>query len=1189
MIFTFYSYKGGVGRSMAMASVANLLARRGLRVLAVDFDLEAPGIERYFFDGERCRSVRTHPGFMDLIRAYREALSSEAAFDAGDFRHWQNFRLTAISVAGTRGGSVDLMTAGKREPDAANRDYALAVRTFDWNDFFYHWKGDLFFDWLRRQLTNPQTGYDVVLVDSRTGVTEMGGVCAYQLADVAVLLCAPNYQNLDGTVDVVRDFRSESVRALRRGRPLEILALPARLESAHPGKAGFLQLFKQQLGVDGLPAVLARAGLDYERLALPYLPQFAVAEQLVGDSQHEKAGLVPVVDAFERLADALTLLAPPDTALGRLQAEALQRVTGGASAPAPELVADTTKSSAGYDAFIDYCEADLPFVDRLVLLLKQKGQRIFLDAHRLEGGQDWQLAMEEALAYSSALLVCFGQPTDNERRARTIAQARRLQTLKIIPVLLPGSDERVLASFDLGVQQAIDLRDWSDTARGEHLLKLVQSATRPAARHSITTAPAQRDPYPGARAFGEDDASFFFGRESETEELLQALTDNDIVLVTGAAQIGKTSLVHAGLLPRLRQFDRGHALHFASILCWALGTGQLPEAHRGSGTPELLLIDEIDTFENDGGAHAQEQRLRSLRQVVEFAGASRKLILVGRDAWAEERMVDILGFKQRPRTLHITLQPLKREALTRAIEEPTRRAAHLLEPGLAERLIESAGAAHSAVAQIQEALATIWPERKRGWLTNTSLDAAGHLGGIVIRRHLAMLARLAPQERAAARVLFGRLVVLSTSYAIVPAPQPWRIVNTLPSLAGIDALALRDRLVCNGVIDLFRAEALEFGNGSSATMIALTRPNPSPYLELDGAHPDLRFLLWRDPTYAQAVRWKAGADALLHGSALTEAEEWLSTHERELTAWERDFIKVSTEAREQELAREHDRQAAEIAAREERERERRQAAEALAAEQGERLGFEQATNARLRRGRLWLQGLVVVSAALAIVAIMLFMRAQGSSQDAIQSAQRARVETQRAVDEAQKAKAEKQSADILLASTVQVRDSLQLALGDANAARLAAERALNMKTEQARMYASTQLAMASRSIDKARTDISNLGKGCPVGQRLYLHIANESDRAPARALIPALEKKRFIVPGIQLVSQRAPRPPNPSEVRYFKEEEEQPALNAARSLEELGVRRIKPKLTPGYENSTNIRPCHYEVWFATDAFGSKEK
>jgi MinD-like ATPase involved in chromosome partitioning or flagellar assembly len=47
-IYTFYSFKGGVGRSMALANTAVLLARGGSRVLIVDWDLEAPGLHKYF-------------------------------------------------------------------------------------------------------------------------------------------------------------------------------------------------------------------------------------------------------------------------------------------------------------------------------------------------------------------------------------------------------------------------------------------------------------------------------------------------------------------------------------------------------------------------------------------------------------------------------------------------------------------------------------------------------------------------------------------------------------------------------------------------------------------------------------------------------------------------------------------------------------------------------------------------------------------------------------------------------------------------------------------------------------------------------------------------------------------------------------------------------------------------------------
>src|SRR5438874_11280472 len=47
-IYTFYSYKGGTGRSMALANFAWIMAASGKRVLVIDWDLEAPGLHRYF-------------------------------------------------------------------------------------------------------------------------------------------------------------------------------------------------------------------------------------------------------------------------------------------------------------------------------------------------------------------------------------------------------------------------------------------------------------------------------------------------------------------------------------------------------------------------------------------------------------------------------------------------------------------------------------------------------------------------------------------------------------------------------------------------------------------------------------------------------------------------------------------------------------------------------------------------------------------------------------------------------------------------------------------------------------------------------------------------------------------------------------------------------------------------------------
>jgi len=68
-IITFYSFKGGVGRTMALANIAVLLVRKKKRVLAVDWDLEAPGLDKYFRDYE-VQNVPENPegkGLQDLL------------------------------------------------------------------------------------------------------------------------------------------------------------------------------------------------------------------------------------------------------------------------------------------------------------------------------------------------------------------------------------------------------------------------------------------------------------------------------------------------------------------------------------------------------------------------------------------------------------------------------------------------------------------------------------------------------------------------------------------------------------------------------------------------------------------------------------------------------------------------------------------------------------------------------------------------------------------------------------------------------------------------------------------------------------------------------------------------------------------------------------------------------------------
>lgn len=1046
-VVTFYSYKGGVGRSMSMASVAALLARLNLRVLAIDFDLEAPGLERYFLDAERCRQAREQPGLMDLILAYRKALTDESAFAEAAFERWSDFRLTAIHEASALGGSVDLMTAGRREPLASKQAYARAVRSFDWQDFFHNWKGDLFFDWFKRQLVAPGTGYDVVLVDSRTGVTEMGGVCAYQLADVAVLLCAPNFQNLDGTMDIVEDFRSEAVWALRRGRPLEILAIPARLAADHPRRQDFLDEFKRRLGVDALPAALADAGLSYENLALPYLPEYAVAEGLVATSGAE---------TFQRLADALTVLADESTALGRHRGPALQRLRGGASDAPGALLADTTQSTAGFDVFIDHAQGDAELAESIAGRLGQSGLNCFLPGG---GGADERVdeAQERALAYSRVLLVCFGQPTRGEARAHRIALARRQPEIRVVPVLLPGADLGALASFDLSEVQALDLREGH--ARLDALVDAVLGLTR--RRSAVRESAPQRDPYPGARPHVEDDAGFFAGRDGEVDALAGLLQGHRVVLLWGASQVGKTSLVQAGLLPVLRRESSGQPAPFARLAVHDLRSASPPPAPAmllaPGGRRQLLVLDHADLLPADD-APAWRERVHEVSQLAAATGERLSLLVVARDP---ARLLELLRAATPGEVGVFRLEALGSQGLRRAIEEPARRAGHLLEPGLAERLIEGAGAACSAIAAIQLALHELWRARSRGWLTNKCLDAEGQLAGLVRRHHARFMETLPPEQRAAAGVAFARLVTLSRGYQLLPGVEAVQELCSVPALARGGGEALVHSLASAFLLDLQ-------GEQEGGLQATLSGSDATAYFDGNDSLVDLPFLLWREPLGATVSRWDGGAAGLLQGAALFESLEWLARRRDELSERETRFIDAS--ARESERL-----QRAADEARRTEDQAKLQAAQQLA-EARER------ANIRLRRWRYTLGAFLVAAVLMVVVAERLREAAMEQQRIAVQAREDEAVQREKA--EAL-AKSLRNELDQRLAqygvkastrAAAVASPQLQLQIFQANAA---LESASITDDERARRR-STTVEYFARGVDDNKVEAALLGLGFTV-------------------------------------------------------------------------------------------------------------
>src|SRR6266571_2993520 len=119
---TFYSFKGGVGRSMALINTAGILAGRGFRVLVIDLDLEAPGLSYLSPDApdasspERVRMRSMRLGFVDLMSDAKQR-GTEAdlfALSVSDpaKRYTHPYRLPE-GLGEFKDGSLHIMPAGR--------------------------------------------------------------------------------------------------------------------------------------------------------------------------------------------------------------------------------------------------------------------------------------------------------------------------------------------------------------------------------------------------------------------------------------------------------------------------------------------------------------------------------------------------------------------------------------------------------------------------------------------------------------------------------------------------------------------------------------------------------------------------------------------------------------------------------------------------------------------------------------------------------------------------------------------------------------------------------------------------------------------------------------------------------------------------------------------------------------------
>ncbi|GLZ31740.1 hypothetical protein Lesp02_39280 [Lentzea sp. NBRC 105346] len=371
-------------------------------------------------------------------------------------------------------------------------------------------------------------------------------------------------------------------------------------------------------------------------------------------------------------------------------------------------------------------------------------------------------------------------------------------------------------------------------------------------------------PYVGLSAYRAEDADRFFGRERLVDDLVKRISRHRFLAVFGPSGSGKSSVLRAGVLPRLT----------GAVL---LTPGPHPSLE---GVPAGAIV-VVDQFE-EVFTLCEDPAERSA-----FIAAllDRHVVLgVRADFYAHCAMHPELT--EAMQDAQFTVGPMTADELRRAITQPAIKANCVVEGDLVATLVAQTHGQAGILPLLSHALLETWRRRSGNRLTLTGFHAVGGIDGALAKTADTVYDSLTPRQQDRARDLFLRLAVLGegtedTKRAISPAE-----LDDDPDTALVLDRVTAARLVVRGT------DSIEI------THEALIRTWPRFRQWLDSDRDGHR--VHRELTHATEV-WEnldRDPDALYRGARLAIARDL----DRTLTARERAFLDASTRAEEAEQA-----------------------------------------------------------------------------------------------------------------------------------------------------------------------------------------------------------------------------------------------------------------------------------------------
>jgi WD40 repeat protein/DNA-binding SARP family transcriptional activator len=444
-------------------------------------------------------------------------------------------------------------------------------------------------------------------------------------------------------------------------------------------------------------------------------------------------------------------------------------------------------------------------------------------------------------------------------------------------------------------------------------------------------------PYRGLAAFREIDSPFYHGREKFVQQLVEALKQRSFVgVILGSSGAGKSSVIQAGLLPRLREEDKWLLITFrpgshpfqamalalltaleqkmreadrlieSHKLAQAMEYGDLPlfsalerVLEKNPKTNRLLLV--VDQFEELYTLCPQlELRNRFidiLLEQVETGATQRTAPVVLLITLRADFMGQVLGYRSLADALQdntFNMGPMNREELQAVIQYPAEKQGAAFKAGLINRILDDVGEEPGNLPLLEFALTLMWEQLDEGWFTHTAYEDIGRVEGALARYAENVFSELDEVEQEIAKRIFIQLVQPGQG------TEDTRRIATRLEL-GSDNWSLIQDLADKRLVVTGRNE--EGQDTVELVHEAMIRGWDRLRSWMDA---DRSFRNWQEGLRAAIRGWNAsGKDegALLRGAPLSQAHAWLNERRIDLSESEVIYILASLDLREKEQTR----------------------------------------------------------------------------------------------------------------------------------------------------------------------------------------------------------------------------------------------------------------------------------------------